>query len=296
MSVIRNILLVVLSFFLIILLFISATLLTANSLLYPDVYVEALKESGAYGFLSNATEEVQGGSFIEVPEGGLDVAVEDLLTNFLSYLRGDSEELNLTIGIDGNELRSFFEEQAEKVPVCNSGEEPYSGEGDSLCRPSDTNVSEFLDEALLRGNITLPEGGRVDLAEVYGFNNSEMLQVREHIQTYNTVTYIFFFLDIVLIILIFVVSKSMKKGVMVSGINLILAGTGILVASVIVASFVNIPNIEFALVSNIFLIVKDFIISKQNFYGILLLAVGGVLTVSSIFVRNNIQNQAKPLK
>ncbi|MBU2616997.1 MAG: hypothetical protein KKB79_03400, partial [Nanoarchaeota archaeon] len=105
MGVLKGILWTFLGFLLVVSLLVSVTLLTANTLLYPDIYVKAIDESGgASGVLADATEGIDEGEFVNTSNEEFDAEVEKLITNFLSYLRGETNELDLAMNIDSDAL------------------------------------------------------------------------------------------------------------------------------------------------------------------------------------------------
>jgi len=279
-------------------LLVTVTLLTANTLLYPDIYVKALDgEGGASGVLADDTESIDGGEFVNTSSEEFDVEVEKLITNFLSYLRGETNELNLIIDLDGGALWAFLEEQVEKLPACGSGKELYSTEGDALCKPANKTSSEFLDEALAENNITLPESQSIDLAEVYEIDTDGLGQIREGVRMYKIAIYIFLFLSVVFSVLIFVAAKDIKKGSMILGIDLVVAGLIVFISSLTTSLLINAPDFGIEILTGLVNSVKDFIIIRQNLYGVALVVSGGILVGVSVFLKKNEgKNETKALK
>jgi len=297
MSVIKGVLLTLVSFFLVVSLVLSTVLLTSGVLLHPDIYLNTLEEndlSGALRHVANGSEE---GERVNISSEEINTATGSLIDNLLSYLRGDSDRLNLTINLNSSTLKDVLAEQVEGLPVCLPGEQQNSNSESSICRPADKSPREFLDEILENGNITIPEGQSVDLAEVYGIENNSLEQARSYIGTYKTVRYTFLFLVLFFSGLIFVISRNLRKGSMILGIDIFLAGVLALMTSLIASSLINIPEIGFEFLVGIILSIKDFLISRQNTYSIMLMTLGGVLIGISFFLRKEDQkNQAKPLK
>ena len=297
MSVIKGVLLTLVSFFLVVSLVLSTVLLTSGVLLHPDIYVNTLEEndvSGALREVVNGSEEVE---IVNISSDEINTVAESLIDNLLSYLRGDSDKLNLTINLNGSALKDVLAEQVEGLPVCLLGEQQNSNSESSICRPSDKSPREFLDEILENGNITIPEGQSVDLAEVYGLESNDLEKARSYVGTYETVKYTFLFLVLLFSGIIFVISGNLRKGSMILGIDIFVAGVLALIASLIASSLINIPEIGFEFLVGIVLSIKDFLISRQNTYSIMLMTLGGVLISISFFLKKEDQkNQAKPLK
>src|SRR3989344_4714638 len=104
MGVGKKILLVFLSLLLVVVLLLSSSLWTANKLLYPEVYIESFEENNVYVYFDNLTSEIPGGELIILPEEGLKPVVDNSLINFLSYMRGDTEELELKLDLASGAL------------------------------------------------------------------------------------------------------------------------------------------------------------------------------------------------
>ncbi len=163
MGVGKNILLVFVSFLLVLSIIFLGIFWSLHTFLYPQIYEKALSESGAYNSL-NLTDVV-GGSFIKIPSTGVQGIVNTLLENTLSYMRGDSSNLNLTLEVDTQKLNDFFLKNVQDFRVCNPGEEPFNGT-EPVCRPADVNVSKYLDQVLQKKNFTAEELWRLFLSSL----------------------------------------------------------------------------------------------------------------------------------
>jgi len=298
MGWIKGTLWIILSLFLIVSLLLTVTLLTANTLLYPGIYVKALEGGGgASGVLSNATESIEGRGFVNTSSEEFDTEVEKLIANFLSYLRGETNELNFTIDIESDTLRAFLEGQVYRLPVCGSEEELYSTEGDALCRPSNKTSSEFLDEVLAENNITLPASQSVDLTSVYGINTSGLGQIREGVRMYKIAIYIFLFLSLIFAMLIFVAARDIKKGSMIFGLDLVVAGIIVFISSLTTSLLINAPDFGIEILTVLVNSIKGFIITRQNLYGVALVVSGGIVIGASFFLKKSEgKNETKALK
>lgn len=298
MGVLKGILWTFLGFLLVVSLLVSVTLLTANTLLYPDIYVKAIDESGgASGVLADATEGIDEGEFVNTSNEEFDAEVEKLITNFLSYLRGETNELDLAMNIDSDALRAFLEEQVEGLPACGSGEELSSLEGDILCKPVDKTSSEFLTEVLAKNNITFPDSQSVDLAEFYDLESSGIEEIRSGVSMYRMAIYLFIFLSIVFSVLIFIAARDVKKGTMILGIDLVVAGIIVFASSFITSLLVNAPDFGIEILTGLINSVKGFIVTRQNLYGVGLVVSGGILVGVSVFLKKSEgKSQTKALK
>jgi len=135
---------------------------SVNILLYPGVYISAFENNDVYTEIENllSLNESQGeGALlpdvgdIEITdlfanEGGIEYVVNDLLSNFLAYIRSDTDELDLTIELNTEVLRQFFEEFVQDFPICEEGQDPYLNGSllDSLpeCIPPGVDASGYM--------------------------------------------------------------------------------------------------------------------------------------------------------
>ncbi len=279
----KDILLVVISIFLIIFLVSSSILFTANTFLYPAIYQKVLEKNGVYGYVENSTEQVPGGQFIETSNGSMKPIVDGLLVNLLSYLRGDSKELNLNLSINGDELRAFFVKQTEDFPICAQGQNAYEGE-EVICRPSNQTPNEFMEDVLKRKNMTLPQGGNVDLKEVYGLKDEDLKRAKSFIWYYQMVLYGFVIFSLLLIGLIFLVTKDLKMGMRWTGVNSAIVGMIIVIVSFSATNFIPTFNIDLQIIQNVINDVIQILLFREKTQGIVFAVVGVGLFGASFFI------------
>ena len=239
MGVWKNVLLIFISLFLVLSVFLLGIFWSLHTFIYPQIYEKALGDSGAYN-LFNLSEIQGGGNFLKIGSGGIQPIVNRLLENTLSYLRGDTSELNWTIEVDKQKLNDFFVKSAEDVRICNSGESSFNGT-EPVCRPNDVNVSEYLNKVLDKKNFTLLEEGKVDLANFLEINKTRIEEVRIYVMNYNEIYYGLIALVVLLIGVMFFVSDSRTRW---SGADLFLGGAGVFATSLIVSQLLltSIPS------------------------------------------------------
>ena len=239
----KSILLVFLSILLTISVIFLGIFWGMHTFLYPQVYENALNNSGVYDSI-NLSEIQGGGSFIKLGPDGEKGLVNTLLENTLSYIRGDSKDLDLTVEVDTQKLRDFFLKNVDEIGACGPGESSFQG-NQPVCRPADMNSSAYLDEVLEKRNFTIQEGEKVDLAEIFGINKTGTTQMRSYVMNYNEIYYGSLLLAIVLIVVVFFVSDSRTRW---SGIDLIQGGIGVFVlgsvSSTLIASAIP-PGVSF---------------------------------------------------
>lgn len=285
MSTGKNMLLVVVSIFLVLALVFSSVLLTTHIFLYPDVYMKTLEKSGVYNFINNSTSQIPGGEFIEIPNGSIKSLTDGLLENTLSYFRGDSKELNLTLDVNKNKLKSFFESKVSQIQTCNNGQNPFNG-SEVVCKPAGKSLSEFTDEVLAKKNITISETGKVDLKKVYGLKDDDLERLKSFVHIYQLALYGFIVLCLVLLGLIFFISKDTKIALRWTGIDLAIAGLISVAVSYLTINFMPNINIDLEIVKNMISDLTSTIISREQLYGFSLLGIGIVVFGVSFFVKN----------
>ena len=125
--------------------------LSLNSLLYPSPYIKSMHESGTFEYIEDQLKNTPGASFIKLPNGEVEPLVENLLTNLLSYIRSDSDELNLSVEVDKEKLRSFFLKGMENITVCSPEKLPDFENLEKLCLKVGQTRDDLLDELIEKG-------------------------------------------------------------------------------------------------------------------------------------------------
>jgi len=305
----KNILLVIVSILLVLSIFVMGVLLTANTLLYPEIYVEALNENGAYfqlgGFTSNLTGDIPVGNLINIPdeEEELRVVIYGATNNFLSYLRGEVEKPNLNLELDVVNLRDLLETEVESFPLCSSGESSRDLQGDLVCRPPEKSVSDFLEEVLIEQEVNLPDSGFVDLSEVYDLENDDIQQIRDSIGTYQNMRYVVGLIVLFFVGLLFLISASARIGMMVTGIDFSIAGILVIIGSIFGRSFVGNSGIGGDILKKIVETILNNLLSISLKFGLTFIGGGVVALVASFLFKKKLEKvktgeilEAKPKK
>ncbi len=289
MGVGKNILLVFVSFLLVLSIIFLGIFWSIHTFLYPQVYEKALADSGAYNSL-NLTDVV-GGSFIKIPSTGVQGIANTLLENTLSYMRGDSPTLNLTLEVDTQKLKDFFLKSAEEFRVCNPGEEPFNG-SEPVCRPRDLNASKYLDQVLEKKNFTIIEGEKVNLADVFGLKKTDTAKMRSYVMSYKYTLYGLLIFVLILLVLIFFITESRTRW---SGVDLFLGGIIVFLGGTIVFPmiFSIIPN-EIGFIQSISKELLDTLSSRIQTYSFVVMGVGVLGFVLSFFIKKkNVEEKKK---
>lgn len=286
-----SIFIVLISILLTISLFILATLVTANSLLYPDIYMDSLNESEVTELVQESINNLTGEQFIEIQEQEIKILMEDLLTQFLAYMRGDNDTLELTINVDQERIRDLLILEIENLPICNDNQISFNIEDESICRPSNQTAEELLDMFLETSDIELPEN-QINLAEVYEIDTSELENIREQTKKIKPILYGLIFLVILFSITILIIAKDPKEGSKVLGINILITGIFVFVASLIPSSFTSSIPIEVMILKDLVISLVDGLVSKLRVYGFGSIILGIILAgIPLIIEKRNNQNK-----
>jgi hypothetical protein len=274
----RAILLSFLSAILILAIFLLGVLWSIHAFLYPQIYEQTLEDNNIYSMLN--TSQIPGGSFIKIPTDGIKGIVNNLLENTLSYLRGDSAKLNLTVTIDNSMLQDFIVQNIESLPVCKSGENPVQNNLPT-CLPPGINATEYLPQILEITNFSFPKSETVNLADVFGIKQSDTEQIRNYVILYQKVLYAVAALVALLFILMIFISPTRTRW---QGISFVLGGALVSMIGYIAIPFVlqNIP-MTISFVSTISKQLADFLSQRTMLYARVFMGAGVVLFAISLF-------------
>lgn len=285
MGAIKNILIGFISIFLILSVSLLIFFGALNSLLHPQIYESALKENNFYDTID--LSKIQGGEFIKLPNG-VEFLVNGLLENFLSYMRGETEEPNLRIQIDTENLRNFFKERLNEIPECSGNETAYDESGNPKCKPSGKTTDEFLDEFLKNKNVTVFEQDSVDLSNVYNLQSEEVSRIRGFVKIFRFAFFGLMFFSAFLIVLIFVLSlDSIHSGIMTTGIDFFIAGISVLPAGFLIPKILTekLGSVGLPIVADVAENVAVSLVSRMNFYAYVSIGIGAVLFALSFVFR-----------
>ncbi len=297
MGFLKNSAIFILSILAILSIILFSLALTLNTFLYPEVYIKSFEEAGVYDFIQNNLDKAQAATFIAIPESGPKIIVENLLTNFLSYIRSDDKELNLTIKIDTQKLKNFFIESVEKTPFCQSSQQQIPKE---ICRPQNQSAEEFLEEFLAEKNLSFFETDVVDLSNVYGLEKGSegkiaLDRIRYFIEIYQKTAFILGVIILAILMIMFFL-KVNKPSSFIKLISLISITSGILIAMIafsISKSMTLIPQQSEIIVKTILDSIASPISSKLYLHAKILAGVGIILFFISFLVKKASPKKAK---
>lgn len=199
--VLKKLTLVILSALLYFSLFIAIFGSSVQILLFPEIYETALDENNMYDYIE---EQIADKGYI--PETifvkeAVKSNINKLLSNALSYIRGDVDNLDLTFNLNDT-LQSFFEERASELPVCEQDQDPL----DDLCLPKDIEPSEYLDFIFDQKNIDTSEFSSINIGDIVDLSALE--HVREGVSIFRKVLLASIILSIFLFIMIIILNRK----------------------------------------------------------------------------------------
>ena len=278
----RAILLSFLSSILILAIFVFGILWSIHAFLYPQIYEQTLENNNVYSLIN--TSQIPGGSFIKIPTDGIKNIVNGLIENTLSYLRGDSPTLNLTVTVDTSQLKNFITQSIDSLPTCTSGESPFQGTT-PVCKPAGINSTEYLDVVLQATNFTIPASETINLADVFGIKSSDTEQVRQYVMLYQKIFYAVAIFAIVLCALMVFISPTRTRWI---GVSFVLGGALVSLVGYVAIPMVlqNIPT-TISFVTTISQQLGDFLSSRIMLYARIAMGSGVVLFIISLFFRKS---------
>src|SRR3989344_1030768 len=149
----------IISFILIIIIPLVIAGSAATSMIYPGVYISIFEKEGIYDKLPQmlSTNSDVAGLFTR---DFLKSNIDRMMTNALSYIRGESDEPDISIAIDRNQIRSLVLARINEIPQCPSGVTPTS-QTMPECFPLGFNRAQFVDATL--NSVEIPE--KIDALE-----------------------------------------------------------------------------------------------------------------------------------
>lgn len=205
------------------------------SLLYPQTFYSSLEDSGIYSELAGSFNEAQQNSFLKISSGGIQIIVEEMLSNFFSYLRSDAETLSFSIQLNQEKLNLLFLDGINSLPVCQAGEDPFLQQ-EIKCRTAGISSEEFLVEIFQKRNPEFLQQQTLDLENI-GFqigseSHEALTNARKAISVLKIILVALSVYILSLILLLYYLKKDSKKefvkilgkGFFTSGIVLAILG------------------------------------------------------------------------
>jgi len=263
---------------------------TASTLLSPSFYTDSLESSGTFDYIDENLEKIPETSFIKFPDNSSEELFEELITNFLEYIRGDSETLDLNASVDTSKVKDFFITRVEQLPVCQSEQISSQDSLEGICRPQNQTSEEFLDEFLERNNITILDKDTIDLKEIYdlkkGSEGRETLDnIRNAVSYYWLAVGLIAILSMTLVFLIIIISPT-KSGLKLAGISITIASIiTFMIVTITSFSIQNyIPQVN-PLLNSIITAFADELIVRLYISSLIAFTAGIILFIISFFIK-----------
>ncbi len=258
--------------------------LNLNNALYSDFYEDVLDEGGVYEYINENIEATGPGSL--VLEGNIEEVVPDLFDSTLTYIRGESEDLELNIDLDNGKIRDLFEKGVVDLRSCNIGEDPFI-KGADPCIPPGLDSSQFLDAYLASNDINILDQGSIDLGEEFQLKE-DLEPVRSNVESFNSLLYWGKIIIVVcLLLIIFLKFGDSPYGTRWIGVDLAIAG-GLLYAIGSVGNALSnllpLEVIQIGLLTNIFDLIVNSILEGFRSSGVIVFATGVAVLVISFIV------------
>ncbi|MBI2578715.1 MAG: hypothetical protein HYW26_03320 [Candidatus Aenigmarchaeota archaeon] len=233
MSIARNAALVFLSVILTVSLPLAITALAANTMLYPDVYQQAMEKNDIYDMM----QELLGKSGIP-PElfskEQMKSNIDRMLINLLAYMRSDTDELDLTLEIDPKLVKTLLASRISEYPICVPGQDPMKDN----CRPAGMTSEQFLESGLAQKNVTLPE--KINLADTFFKDKNSVDQARAYVSMFRSATIVLAIISLLCMALMyFLTRESLKSASKWLGSSLLISGATVIIAALLTNSAVE---------------------------------------------------------
>ncbi len=264
--------------------------ISLHQLLYPQIYQNAFDKGGVYNFLEKQTQTLSTGSinFVIIGNNGIRGMISNLIDKTLEYLRGDSKKLEVYWEINKTEIKEFFDKQANSIRLCNTGEQQRIN-GETVCRPKNMTLEEFLDNELKEGNITIFDNNQTKISPLDIYDKERKIEIlKEYIKIYKYAIYLSALLILIIsTIIILIERRRLRSGFEFIGIPLMIGGIIVVVISGIAGNLLytqistQVPLFQPAALE---IIAPIFHSAKIN--GIITITIGFILLIIAFFTNN----------
>ncbi len=288
MSFLRGVGLTILTIILLLVLIIFNFSISFHQLLYPQIYKNAFDKGGVYNFLEKQTGSVGSINFVIIENNGIKGMINNLIDKTLEYLRGDNKDLGVYWEINKTEIREFFDKQASSIRLCNT-EEQQKNNGETVCRPKNMTLEEFLNNELKEGNITIFDNNQTRINPLDIYDKERKIEVlKEYVKIYKYAIYLSaLIILIILTIIIITERKRLRSGFEFIGIPLMIGGIIVIIISGIAGNLLYTQistQIPFFQPAALEIITPIFHSAKIN--GIITITIGFVLLIIAFFTNN----------
>lgn len=299
MSLIKKLSVSILSLIAIFLLVLLSFTFTFSSFLYPNIYFTAFEKAGVYSYLEENLNNSGKATFIDFQDG-VRPTIEKLFSNFLAYLRSDTDNLDLTVKIDQEKLRNFFLDAMGNLSQCTPNQNPF--DKTNPCLPKGQTPDQFLDDFLYANNLSFFESDTVDLTAVYSIEKgSEQRQglenIRQYVSYYSFSKFILILLIIIILFLIFLLERpNTNKFLRTSAYIFVMPSISLFALVFALSNLDQVIQFPDLIFDSMYDVVKSVLVSKILIYASIIAIIGICLFISSFFVKQAVIKQDKKQK
>jgi hypothetical protein len=289
MGLIKKIGVIILSILLITTLTIFVLLIGFHEILQKETYVSSFQKNNFYSYIEKILIDLKIKDYL-ILDMTFEVFINNKVDNFLSYIKGNTNDLNLKIKINNSKMIDRLTENYENMPECNIN----NIQNKNLeCRVPGVSAKDFVNEMLVSQNINIEGESSFDLKEIIDQNN-RLSGLREYYRYYLIALYGSLLVSLVLLLGILILNLfNLKKSFRSIGMIILIVGINSLVFStVFMNALINQGN-QMMLEKNdpasmiFFNVFNDIMLTvgtKIKLIGIASLVAGIILIISSFLI------------
>ncbi|MDP2925831.1 MAG: hypothetical protein Q8N99_05660 [Nanoarchaeota archaeon] len=197
-----------------------------NSLFYPDIYTKSFEKNNIYEYFDKTLEKASIKQTIIMPEEGIRGLINDKIDKVLSYVRSDSDELDLAVKLNKDAILSSVEKNIKSIQKCVKGASPIK-DNKIICRPPEMTSKEFMNYLFKKNIIEEPEilkNDTIDLKELIDKDNN-LSQLRKAYSFYKTGKYAVLAILLFLVFILFLLYLDSFEG-FIKSLKIILVVSG----------------------------------------------------------------------
>lgn len=271
MSIIRSLALVIISVLLIFSLSLVTIGISANELLYPGVYEKTFEKNNLYDIIQEKLLQQTGLPNGTITKEEIKSGIDALLSNAFSYLRSETNELNLKISINQNTIRSYLASQISNLPTCQAGLSLPN------CKPPGMTTMQLVDYMMSQSGVNLADISKIDLSQFAPQIKDQLDNMRQIVRLFQNLIFTLLLLTIILIALLVLLARNHGLAKWL-GINLIICGVVVMtIGSLLPLLMGKVINITENQISVVFKDITSAVSGNIQLYGALLFIVGLLL-------------------
>lgn len=260
-------------------------------LLYPEVYENALEQNDIYDYVEQqiaARGIIPETLFVQY---GVKATVNKFIRRSLVYVRGEEENLNLTLQFNDTVL-TFFDKRIDSLKVCKPGQLPVSDKN-IICKPEDLNSKEFAEFIFGQQGMDINQFSTINLADVLGLEKI-LSPVREGVRIFRKVLIASLALSIFFLLMIVLLNrKSISSITRWVDTELFIVSLSMITSSYFLKKYLpdNIP-LEIDALHGFIIQIVFTILDIMTYYSVIILIVAITLMVAAfIFSKKSTHNR-----